>query len=160
MRSCGILNIIIIIIIIMLLLSIGKAHCEMILNNKTPSVLLWDHSQLTFRLIGGSEGQGESRAWMVRWSLKCKIWIITPHSGRLTKQWDKGTPLIINDDKTYYNQVKSTLFHFLTEFKHTGPFFGSQSFRAFWPLASIWAILISWRQIFGWSLPFIVHLHV
>ena len=44
------------------------------------------------------------------------------------KKRDNGTPVIINDDKTCYNQVKSTLFHFLTEFKHIGPFLKSRSF--------------------------------
>ena len=34
---------------------LGKEHCEMILNNKTPRMLLLEHSQPTFRLIEGSE---------------------------------------------------------------------------------------------------------
>ena len=54
-----------------------------------------------------------------------------------------------------YNQVKSTLFHFLTEFKHIGPFLKSRSFRPFWLLADILAVSVSWPQIRGTALPFI-----
>ena len=129
----------------------GKAHCEMILNNKTQRMLLLEHSQPTFRLIEGSEGRGEWTAW---WSLKREIWIITPRRGRMITKWDNGTPMITNDDKTRYNQWKSTLFHFLTEFKHIEPFWGSWSFRPFWPLATILGVLVSWPQIRGRSLVF------
>ena len=114
---------------------IRHAHWEMSLNNKTPRMLLWDHSQPTFRLIEGSEGRGGSGAWTAWWSLKREIWIITPRRGRMITKWDNGTPVIINDDKTRYNQLKSTLFHFLTEFKRIEPFLGSWSFSRFdrWP---------------------------
>ena len=123
-----------------------------------PCMLLWDHSQLTFELI---EGSGESRAWMAWWSLKHEIWVITvPCRGQgviiqISEEKKRdGTPVIINDDKMCYNQVKSTLFHFLTEFKHIGPFLKSRSFRPFWLLADILAVSVSWPQIRGTALPF------
>ena len=69
-------------------------------------------------------------------------------------KWDNGTPVITNDDKTRYDQLKSTLFHFLTEFKRIEPFWGSWSFRPFWPLATILAVSVGWPQIRGRSLAF------
>ena len=83
-----------------------------------------------------------------------EIWIITTRRGWMITKWDNGTPVITNDDKTRYNQLKSTLFHFLTEFKRIEPFWGSWSFRPFCPLATILAVWVSWPQIRGRSLAF------
>ena len=74
--------------------------------------------------------------------------------------------MILNDDKTSNNQVKSALFHFLTEFKQIGKCLGSRSINIKisscrfdrWP--PFWPFRLVGHKLGGEALPFIALLRV
>ena len=112
-------------------------------------MLLWDHSQPTFRMIEGSEGRGESGAWTAWWSLKREILIITPRNKMRQRH--------SSDNKWWQNTLQSIKVYslsFSNRIQTHRAIFGKLVFQPFWPLAAILAVSVSWPQIRGRSLAF------